>query len=283
MVRIAVKSDSHLLFHLETTLDQRGSTLKDLIVKIQNGRLKIHRICDQIQCLAQHGIQVHPQRQGLLEEQIQELKLEPDANLETFQPDGGYQDCPDPLQQRTGRAPKEEMQEILKATIDKVKANMKKEEPMKWERVQEALDMLKGAVRVVYPQGLPDYDPVQMELDNKEDLSGTQAGKEVLDPEETTLWFANKELDLADPLSKRLGRNEKTKVVFKVSSRSQGRPPKEGFSPETQKKLQMDAFKRMEEIRRLERDADNSHLNSPWADSGGLQRKFQGLSNISWK
>ena len=41
-------------------------------------------------------------------------------------------------------------------------------------KVKEALDILRGAVMIVYPMGLPPHDPVHMELENQEDLSGTQ-------------------------------------------------------------------------------------------------------------
>lgn len=42
------------------------------------------------------------------------------------------------------------------------------------EMVKEALDQLRGAVTIVYPMGLPPYDPIRMEFEDLEDLSGTQ-------------------------------------------------------------------------------------------------------------
>ena len=42
------------------------------------------------------------------------------------------------------------------------------------EVVKDALDQMKGAVMIVYPMGLPPHDPVRQELENTEDLSGTQ-------------------------------------------------------------------------------------------------------------
>ena len=39
---------------------------------------------------------------------------------------------------------------------------------------KDALDQMKGAVMIVYPMGLPPHDPVRQELENTEDLSGTQ-------------------------------------------------------------------------------------------------------------
>lgn len=57
------------------------------------------------------------------------------------------------------------------------------------EMVKDALDQLRGAVMIVYPMGLPPYDPIRMEFENKEDLSGTQvrapglSGGEVVFPQ----------------------------------------------------------------------------------------------------
>ena len=51
---------------------------------------------------------------------------------------------------------------------------MDKNIPLTHEVVKDALDQMKGAVMIVYPMGLPPHDPVRKELENTEDLSGTQ-------------------------------------------------------------------------------------------------------------
>ena len=51
---------------------------------------------------------------------------------------------------------------------------MDKNIPLTHEVVKDALDQMKGAVMIVYPMGLPPHDPVPQELENTEDLSGTQ-------------------------------------------------------------------------------------------------------------
>lgn len=45
------------------------------------------------------------------------------------------------------------------------------------EMVKEALDQLRGAVMIVYPMGLPPHDPIRMEIENQEDLTGTQVSE----------------------------------------------------------------------------------------------------------
>ena len=41
-------------------------------------------------------------------------------------------------------------------------------------QVSQALQLLKGAIMIVYPMGLPPHDPIFQEFQNVEDLSGTQ-------------------------------------------------------------------------------------------------------------
>jgi len=45
--------------------------------------------------------------------------------------------------------------------------------------VQNALDILRGAVMIVYPMNLPPHDVIRHEFESTEDLSGMQASLEV--------------------------------------------------------------------------------------------------------
>ena len=40
--------------------------------------------------------------------------------------------------------------------------------------IRDALDKLRGAVTIVYPMGLPPHDPIRLEFEGNQDLSGTQ-------------------------------------------------------------------------------------------------------------
>lgn len=71
--------------------------------------------------------------------------------------------------------------------------------------VARALDELRGATKIVFPAGLPPHDPVRMELDNVEDLSGTQAALEVMDPARACLWVCGKKMLAGNLLSDHLG------------------------------------------------------------------------------
>ena len=48
--------------------------------------------------------------------------------------------------------------------------NVKAGVALTFKVVRECLDILRGAVSIVYPMGLPEYDPVRMELENRDDF-----------------------------------------------------------------------------------------------------------------
>ncbi|PNJ45913.1 C21orf59 isoform 5, partial [Pongo abelii] len=101
-----------------------------------------------------------------------------------------------------------------------------------------------------YPMGLPPYDPIRMEFENKEDLSGTQAGLNVIKESEAQLWWAAKELRRTKKLSDYVGKNEKTKIIAKIQQRGQGAPAREPIiSSEEQKQLMLYYHRRQEELK----------------------------------
>lgn len=73
------------------------------------------------------------------------------------------------------------MKEVLSKTVKEAKDLISKKQVdsgvcVTQKVVSQAIDILKGAVTIVYPMGLPPHDPIQAEFDNEEDLSGTQVG-----------------------------------------------------------------------------------------------------------
>ncbi|EGW01468.1 Uncharacterized protein C21orf59 [Cricetulus griseus] len=238
--------------------------------------------------LAAHGVFLPPNMQGLTDEQIQELKLK-DEWGEKCVPSGGSVFKKDDIGRRNGQAPNEKMQQVLKKTVEEAKAIVSKKQVeagvfVTMEMVKDALDQLRGAVMIVYPMGLPPYDPIRMEFENKEDLSGTQAALEVIQESEAQLWWAAKELRRTKKLSDYVGKNEKTKIIVKIQQRGQGAPAREPImSSEEHKQLMLFYHRRQEELKKLEENDDDSCLNSPWADNTALKRHFHGVKDIKWR
>jgi hypothetical protein len=76
-------------------------------------------------------------------------------------------------------APTEKMRSILERTIQEAKDKISKklvqaDQCVTCDQINEALQQLKGATMIVYPMGLPPYDPIELEFKNQEELEGTQ-------------------------------------------------------------------------------------------------------------
>ncbi|XP_012215160.1 cilia- and flagella-associated protein 298 isoform X2 [Linepithema humile] len=288
MVRLHVKKGDESQFLYDTHVEANVEDVIHDITVIYNGRLKISRICYEMEELAKHGTMLPPDIMGLTDEQVQELKLK-DEWGDKCVPMGGWTFNKDQIGRRNGKQPNEKMQEVLKKTIEDVRAMTSKklvqqEKLITQKTVQEALDLLRGAVMIVYPMGLPPHDVIRKEFENTEDLSGTQASLEVIDIQLAQLWFSGKELLPGKKMKDFLGSNEKTKVIVKLQKRGSGKPAREPLMSEDERKqLMLDAYRRQEQLKKLEQDDDDEYLNSPWADSSSLKRHFQGLNNISWR
>lgn len=287
MVQLHVKRGDESQFLFNTTVDVSVETLVQEVTAIYNARLKVDRICSEIPELADHGTTLPPNMQGLTEEQIVELKLT-DEWEERCVPSGGAVFNRDDIGRRNGHAPNDKMKAVLTKTMEEAKALISKKQAqanvcVTAETVKEALDQLRGAVMIVYPMGLPPHDPIRMELENQEDLSGTQASLQVVPEQEGQLWWAGKELLGGKKLQDYIGKNDKTKIVVKIQKRGQGAPAREPLvTEEQQKNMMMHHYRRQEELKKLDEADDDSHLRSDWSDRQALKRQFQGLSNIKW-
>ncbi|CAG9132679.1 unnamed protein product [Plutella xylostella] len=156
--------------------------------------------------------------------------------------------------------------------------------PLTQKDVARALAELRGATQIVFPGGLPPHDPVRMELDNVEDLTEKQAGKEVIDPARACLWVCGKKLLAGNKLSDHLGTNDKCKVVAKLCHAAEPAPGREPVMTEDERKdLMLHAYRKQEEWKKLEADDDDHYMDSRWADGAQMKKQLHGLNDISWK
>ncbi|XP_075226951.1 cilia- and flagella-associated protein 298 isoform X2 [Lycorma delicatula] len=254
MVKLVVKRGDEDQFLMETTVSISNDELVKNVCVVYNGRLKISRICGELEELAKHGTLLPPNIMGLTDEQVEELKLK-DEWGEKCEPSGGWKMNPDPVGRRNGKQPNEKMQNIIKKSIEEVKVMVSKKQVNKnvcvtQKMVQEALDILKGTVMIVYPMNLPPHDVIRQELENTEDLTGTQASLDVIDVAIAQLWFSGKELLKNKKLLDFVGKNEKTKIIVKLTKMGQGPPAREPVvSEEERKQMMLHAYRRQEELK----------------------------------
>ena len=229
-----------------------------------------------------------PEMMGLTEEQVEELKLV-DSWAETCIPSGGFNQTKDPVGRRNGRQPLQNMQELLRKSINDAiemidKKLVEENKTLVQKTVKEALDLLRGAVSIVYPMQLPPHDTIRNEFQNTEDLTGTQASLEVIEPAKAQLWFAGKQILPDRKLAHFIGLNEKCKVIVKLQKSGEGAPGREPvFSEAERKQMMMQAYRRQEELKSLEIDDDNSYLNAKWADNSGMKSQMHGISDIKFR
>jgi len=287
-VRLLIKSGEQPQFLFESSVETPVEEAVDQIVDIYNARLKVDRICSEFGELADHGVSLPPNMQGLSDDQITDLKLVDDWG-EKCEPQGGWIANKDDIGRRNGKAPNQKMADMMRKTSEEAKAKISKKlaesnQVVGKAEVKEAMDLLRGAIMIVYPMGLPPHDPIRMEFEDNEDLSGTQASRDVIPPGQGALWWAGKEFQKGKKLGDFVGRNEKTKITAKIQRKGVGAPAREQvFNEEEKKKLMANAYKRQEEIKKLNENAEDGYMDSEWADSGNLKRQLIGCGNVSWK
>ncbi|XP_058793972.1 cilia- and flagella-associated protein 298-A [Phymastichus coffea] len=254
MVRMHVKRQTESLFLYDTSVETKvDDIIKDICI-IFNGRLKVSRLCYDLEDLAEHGTMLPPNMQGLTDEQIEELHLK-DEWGEKCLPSGGWTFNRDVMGRRNGKQPNESMQKVIKKAIEDTRSMISKklisEDKFVTQKVvQDALDLMRGAVMIVYPMGIPPHDVIRLEFENNEDLSGTHASLEVIDLDTAQLWFSGKELIRGHQLKEFVGHNEKTKIIVKLAKRGSGAPPREPvMTDDDRKQLMMHAYKRQEELK----------------------------------
>lgn len=245
-------------------------------------------LCLEIEELANYGCMLPPEMIGLTDEQIEDLKLV-DTWADSCTPSGGYNLTKDPVGRRNGRQPLPQMQEMLRKTVSDALAMIDKKlvsenKMLLQKNIKEALDLLRGAVTIVYPMQLPPHDSIRNEFQNTEDLSGTQALLEVIEPVKAQLWFAGKQMLPDKYLADFIGNNEKCKVIVKLQKTGEGAPGREPvFSEAERKQMMLHAYRRQEELKKLEQDDDDSHLNSSWSNNMSLKSQMHGIGDLKFR
>ena len=149
--------------------------------------------------------------------------------------------------------------------------------------IQSSIRNIEGALKMVYPAGFSN-DPIVDILSNTEDLSGTAAEKDFFAKGSMSLWWANKELAPTKPLSDYTGKNEKTKIIVKMTRKGSSAPMKEQpISQQEQKNMMAYYYKKQEQQKKLEADAEDGYLESSWADSKSLKKCFTGVGDVKFR
>jgi hypothetical protein len=93
-----------------------------------------------------------------------------------------------------------------------------------------------------------------------------------LDSKDSSMWWAGKELLRDKPLNHYTGKNEKTKIVVKLTRTGSGAPVRESAVDEaTRIKLMSMYHKKQEELKKAESNNEDDFANSSWANPNNLK------------
>ncbi|OAE34068.1 hypothetical protein AXG93_4280s1170 [Marchantia polymorpha subsp. ruderalis] len=264
MVLLHVKQNEEQQFLYECA----GALLVDEairdVVLIHNLSKKIMRLKEQGGQLVLYGPAKDPTRN---EDDDSDDDVESPQCSSSVKPRGPFYKR-DPANKRTGEACDPEVAERLTQALVDAEACASKVQvvnkvPLTAAVLKESIDLVRGAVKICYPMGLPHYDPVY------EELMGAYIGKEFM---------------RENKISDHVGRNEKTKVVVKLQGKGHGAPAREPpIDSETQKAMMAWYYKKQEEQKALSVDEDDTYTNSEWANPKALKSALHRMPRVALK
>lgn len=273
MVLLHIKKTEDEQFLCEIPVATKVTDATQELVELQNLRTRIHRLKLEGEELAKYGPAKPLDQQGI--DQYAEPGVQKGAN---------YQQ--DPTGRRTGQGPDPVAAKTLLKTLADAERLAHKDQVankvlLTKGALEAAIDHIRGAVMIAFPQGLLEWDLVRQALEGTEELAGTSHANDELDPATATLWFAGKQLLPKNQLSHHLGRHEKTKAVIKLQQSGQGAPAREApVDAETQKAMMAFYHKKQEEQKKLAENDEDDYTNSAWANPKALKHHFSGVGSV---
>ena len=265
-------------------------TVREL-VKVQNLRGKVNRLAGAAEQLAMYGPMKLPEQQGLDDDTplLEDYNVE-SGNIDKRAPaQHGANYRQDPSERRTGDCPSDELAAVITKTVEDAKALTNEKTTVALKRptsaapLEEAINNIRGAVMIVYPMGLPDYDHVRQILEEREQLEGAEA-LEILEADKATLWFFAKEAQPEKALSDYVGKNDKSKVVAKLQKKGAGAPAREPVVSEDEQKSMIAFYhKKEQEMQRMTLEDEDAYQNSGWANPKSLKNAFTGVGEVKWR
>lgn len=289
MVLLHIKKNDESVFLYQIPVATPLSELTPKVSQLYNDRKRLERLVTATQDLLLYGPEKPDNERGYSEEQLEELAQnqgKPSGSRKTVEKNGfTFYEVTCPTGTRVGLAAGDDAIGVVQPTLDAAlkltsKDSVQSGKALEESAVKEAFEHIKAALTIIYPEGLPLWDSSRAAVEDNEELEGTAASKDVLKPNESSLWWAGKELLKEKTLSDYVGKNEKTKIVVKLQKKGQGPPVREAPITEAEQKNMMAYYyRKQEELKKLEENDDDAYINSSWADPKSLKRAFTGVGN----
>jgi len=290
-VLLHVKRSDKDSFLFDTPVASEVDVVVRELVKVQNMRGKVNRLAASAEQLALYGPMKTPEQQGLDDDTplLEDYDVKSGQVVPHASPVHGANYRQDPSERRTGDCTSDELAQVIQKTVEDAKALTAEQTTVALKRpttsaaLEEAINNIRGAVMIVYPMGLPDYDHVRQILEERETLEGAE-GLEVLDVERTSLWVFSKEMQPEKLLSDYVGKNDKSKVVAKLQKKGANAPAREPVVSDAEQKAMIAFYHKKEsEMKRMELEDEDAYQHSTWANPKALKNAFTGVGDINWR
>jgi len=290
-VLLHVKRSDKDSFLFDTPVASEVDVVVRELVKVQNMRGKVNRLAASAEQLALYGPMKTPEQQGLDDDTplLEDYDVKIGQVVPHASPVHGANYRQDPSERRTGDCTSDELAQVIQKTVEDAKALTAEQTTVALKRpttsaaLEEAINNIRGAVMIVYPMGLPDYDHVRQILEERETLEGAE-GLEVLDVERTSLWVFSKEMQPEKLLSDYVGKNDKSKVVAKLQKKGANAPAREPVVSDAEQKAMIAFYHKKEsEMKRMELEDEDAYQHSTWANPKALKNAFTGVGDINWR
>jgi hypothetical protein len=162
------------------------------------------------------------------------------------------------------------------------------------------IDTIKGGTMIAFPEDCAGADVLRrlaafIDDDATPDAAKAKAHRilSIIDDGAATedivlgpvvMWWSGKPLAKDCDFVKYLGKNEKTKIIVKISKEGASAPPREpAVDAKTQSELMAHYFRKQEEEKKIIEDDDISFGNSDWANPRGLKGQLVGIGSVQYK
>ena len=287
MVLLHYKKSENDQFIAETTTSSLVSSALAQIVEINNLRLRLDQLFQSVEGLMSHGPLKPESLRGLNspetilpaiemlpsdQKKWVEVSLTSDRELRE-----------DKHGQRCGVAPKREIGDKCMTSISVYRELLspkytEKRKVLRAEQLREAIEMLRAAVMIVYPgyHSLPPWEPCVRILEDEVEYESEWVSLGYKKASLSSMWWAKKELLGSRSLSEYVGKNEKCKVIVKLTVKGKGAPMAEApIDAETQKRMMAFYHKKQEEMKKLDNQTGDEYMHSSWANSSSLKNDLQ--------
>lgn len=297
MVLIHFKKNKNDQFIINMPAQTPVSSMREELVTINNLRIKLDKLIQSMKGLISHGPLKPEALRGLTQKETIEPAIEtlPKDQLQwarTGVPGPNQELRPDETGYRTGLAPLASISEKCMSQMLPFQnllnpENANKRVSICRQQLREAIDQIRACLWIVYPgyHSLPPWETAVMILENKTNFLSQWPDCGWLEPETVCVWWAKKELNTTKNLSDYIGKNEKTKIIVKITQKGKGAPLAEPpIDQETHKKMMAYYYKKQEQQKKLKENYENDYLNSPWANPNQLKNQMvNGGRGIRWK